>query len=291
MKTKYFFILLALSIFSVSFSQDFSTKLYFKDGIGKVDSIKVGFSTNATDTLNNILGENKLLDSQIDTTFFVGISDVLINANTSETAKFRTKTKYVNTNRPEYLRFINIDLICKNYPLTISWDKKLFQDSNRSKSFIIASHPGGWFDVGEQPHWLSTSDSVKYYSTNLYNDYSKNYLYEVGNYYVDSIHSKPIKIWRLYVDFASSGFYLAINEIDKSKDVIFPNPCKNTLNIKSDQGNAALIQILDLTGKLLYSESYIGFTKSIDVSGLSKGIYLLKMIYNEKINTFKIQKI
>lgn len=291
MKRYFLFLLSALSIFHVSFSQDFSTKLYFKDGIGNVDSIKVGYSTIAGDTLNNLLGEKKLLDSQIDTTFFVGISDVLITVNETETAKFRSKTKYVNTNCPDYIRFINVDLICKNYPLTISWDKKIFQDSNRSRSFIIASHPGGWFDVGEQAHWLSTSDSVMYYTTNLANDYSKNYLYEVGDYYIDSIHSRPVKIWRLYVDFASSNFNLAVRETNKSGNEIFPNPCKNFLNIKSDQSNAKFYQIIDLTGKLLHNESYIGFNKCIDVSDLSKGIYLLKIIYREKVNIYKIQKI
>ena len=271
-------------------AQDFATKLYFKDGIGRVDSIKVGFSTSATDSLNSQLGEIKLSDPQIDTTFFVGISDVRINGNTNETAKFRTKTKYVNTSRPDYLRFINIDLICKNYPLTISWNKSLFQDTNRSKSFIISSHPGGWFDVGEQPHWLNSEDSIKYYTTNLSNDYSKNYLYETGDFYIDSIHSKPVKIWRLYVDFAGSDFNMDVRKTNNSKDIIFPNPCQDILHINSEQSTQGFMQLFSLTGCLLFEQSCSGSSMSINMTKFAAGTYLLQINNGIQISTYKIQK-
>lgn len=60
MKMKYFLVMV-ISISNLTlYSQDFSTKFYFKDGEGRIDSVLIGYTENATDSLNNSLGEIKL---------------------------------------------------------------------------------------------------------------------------------------------------------------------------------------------------------------------------------------
>lgn len=61
--------------------------------------------------------------------------------------------------------------------------------------------------------------------------------------------------------------------------VIYPNPTSDILNIQTDQ-KISKIEIYDTSGKLLKSKS--GNEKSIIVSELSKGLYLIK-IYSDKV--------
>lgn len=60
--------------------------------------------------------------------------------------------------------------------------------------------------------------------------------------------------------------------------VIYPNPTSDILNIQTEQ-KISKIEILDTSGKLVKSNS--GSGKTINVSNLSKGIYLIK-IYSDK---------
>jgi Leucine-rich repeat (LRR) protein len=56
---------------------------------------------------------------------------------------------------------------------------------------------------------------------------------------------------------------------------IYPNPVQNQLFIEITEGKISAINILGLSGKVVLSNP--NYTKSIDVSGLSKGIYILKI--------------
>lgn len=78
---------------------------------------------------------------------------------------------------------------------------------------------------------------------------------------------------------------LSTNQFDKSDIKVYPNPVQNKLNIES-QEIINDIEIFDLLGKkILESKS-----KTIDVSGLQSGIYLLKINTNQGSSTQKIIK-
>ena len=84
-----------------------------------------------------------------------------------------------------------------------------------------------------------------------------------------------------------SDFSLSNNEIiEENNLLIYPNPSASIINIKSS-GNVTST-IYDITGKkVLYTKS-----KIIDISNLSKGIYLIKIKdeINNSIETKKIIK-
>ncbi|MHB9141171.1 MAG: T9SS type A sorting domain-containing protein [Paludibacter sp.] len=282
----------AMNLFISLSAQEFSTKIYFKDAVNHKDSITVGYSSIATAVLNPALGEVNLLDNQIDTTFFSGLSDAIADANIDKykKANYRTKTKYTTYIKPYHQQFLSIDVICNNFPITISWNKQLFQDTARSKSFITASYPGIIYDVGEQPHGLCYDDSLMYYTYNLDSDYSKNYLFEVGNFYIDSIHSKPVKIWTIFIDFAGTDFNTGFRDIDVENVISYTNPCENTLNLKFSHKSRRLIELYSITGILLYSKYQSETSEKIDVSANDSGIYLLKVQENNKSNVYKIVK-
>jgi len=271
-----FLILLPVSLYS----QEFSTNFIFKNGKGISDTIVVGYSPNATDSLDVSMGEKNIPDSQIDTNFFVYASDVIAFENGKFLKpKYRTKKQLLSTKSNTLP--VCIDIICKDFPLTIKWDKLQFQDTSRSQSFIIPGPPGGWFDVGVGPLRLITKDSVVY---------SQQYISEWAHNYADSIHAKEVKVWKLYIGFANSKNNTGINTLENEKYKVFPNPCQNSLTILFANEKNVFFQLTDLAGKTLYSEHFKGTSTNIDMTDLQKGIYFLKVSENYNNYVYKILK-
>jgi hypothetical protein len=74
---------------------------------------------------------------------------------------------------------------------------------------------------------------------------------------------------------------LSVSDFD-SEDVmkVFPNPSDGLINVRINQYNGKVaIQVLDISGKQVYSSTNEDFNsqKSIDLSTLSSGIYLMKI--------------
>ncbi|WP_299122522.1 T9SS type A sorting domain-containing protein [uncultured Winogradskyella sp.] len=67
---------------------------------------------------------------------------------------------------------------------------------------------------------------------------------------------------------------LSVDEFNKQTVQLFPNPTKDNLEIKSNQV-IDKITIVDINGRLLKSMTISDMDYSIDVSGLSKGVYFL----------------
>ncbi len=58
----------------------------------------------------------------------------------------------------------------------------------------------------------------------------------------------------------------------KSRVLVYPNPVSNVLYVETEQEISA-VQVMDLQGRMLRTSS----TKNIDVTGLTNGVYLLKV--------------
>ena len=80
------------------------------------------------------------------------------------------------------------------------------------------------------------------------------------------------------------GSTLSIEDDFLSSIRIFPNPAKELIHIQTESFNRA--ELFDLNGKMVRSTA----EKNIDIRTLSKGIYSLKVIQNDKIFTTKIVK-
>jgi hypothetical protein len=70
---------------------------------------------------------------------------------------------------------------------------------------------------------------------------------------------------------------------------IFPNPVINELTINNIDENS-IISIYDLNGQLLINKTAKSITEKIDVSSLASGIYFIKIINENTINTSKLIK-
>jgi len=82
----------------------------------------------------------------------------------------------------------------------------------------------------------------------------------------------------------------AIKVIGQQDIHIYPNPVKNKLTIENGVGMIKNVQIFDISGRKI-ANGKLSDDKSIDVSFLSAGMYVLKIETETGIQTFKFNKI
>ena len=70
---------------------------------------------------------------------------------------------------------------------------------------------------------------------------------------------------------------------------VFPNPTADNIFIQSNKNQPVLIQITDINGKLVFTNSYSNTDNiTIDLSSYDRGIYIVKLISENACNTTKI---
>jgi hypothetical protein len=97
----------------------------------------------------------------------------------------------------------------------------------------------------------------------------------------------PMHMWTTAYPASVSG----VNGSNLSLDV-YPNPVKNVVTIASSgtQSAKATVHLTDVTGKLMNSYTFTGKELTIDMSGLSSGVYFLRYSDSEHRQTIKINK-
>lgn len=86
-------------------------------------------------------------------------------------------------------------------------------------------------------------------------------------------------------------FSLGISEAKLLKFEMFPNPSPTEINIQLPTGTAkANAQVFDYTGKLVQSKSITSTNNKVDVSSLSKGIYIVRVSADGKLGAQKFIK-
>ncbi len=74
--------------------------------------------------------------------------------------------------------------------------------------------------------------------------------------------------------------------------IIYPNPVKNFLNIRIEINGKYNVRLYDLTGKLLYENTFEGNTFRLDMKNYRNGYYLVSITdqENKRYSGFKIRK-
>jgi hypothetical protein len=70
----------------------------------------------------------------------------------------------------------------------------------------------------------------------------------------------------------------------------FPNPVQNTITVKASSDEKIMVNIFDLSGKLLLSTIIFGNGNNIDVSDIQPGIYLIGICDKKHCETYKFIK-
>jgi len=124
---------------------------------------------------------------------------------------------------------------------------------------------------------LSSVDDLTVENWKLSTSSGKSYPESFGGQEVDNIGSTN-----------PTGNTASVDEVFSSQFSVFPNPAKNTLNISS-KVSIDKAEVFNLIGKKVISNSKSS-NNSIDISNLSKGIYILKLTSGDSVATRKIIK-
>ena len=79
---------------------------------------------------------------------------------------------------------------------------------------------------------------------------------------------------------SSNAFELA------SKVKLYPNPTSGILKVTAE--NNFQMQVIDILGKVVYTSGNVANGANIDLSNLQKGVYIAKIVENEKTSTQKL---
>ncbi len=88
----------------------------------------------------------------------------------------------------------------------------------------------------------------------------------------------------------NGGGALSINTYKKLEFSAYPNPAHHELNIvlPKDSKHRNTLEIIDLMGKVNYKASFTGSNMRIDITGLSPGIYIVKLIQGDQQGIQKV---
>ena len=75
---------------------------------------------------------------------------------------------------------------------------------------------------------------------------------------------------------------MSVNDFDADSFVMFPNPCKNTLTIKSNSNNKTQVSIIDVLGRLVYTVEKAAEKIELNTTNYSSGTYFVKVSQNNK---------
>lgn len=70
-----------------------------------------------------------------------------------------------------------------------------------------------------------------------------------------------------------------IEDISVTSINVFPNPAKDFLNVQFNEGSEYLMEMIDMTGKLVKSQNIYNSEERIDISDISDGLYFIKVTY------------
>jgi Secretion system C-terminal sorting domain/AhpC/TSA family len=124
---------------------------------------------------------------------------------------------------------------------------------------LADSYGDGW-GLGNTPHGLE-----------IFNNGVSVYSAMVGNF--GSLLSRPNAL--------RTAPALAVNTNETTKSVIYPNPSTGIVHIATDE--TVSVNVVDVTGKIVYTLNNVTTQTSLDLSNLQKGIYLAK-ISGENVN-------
>ena len=78
-----------------------------------------------------------------------------------------------------------------------------------------------------------------------------------------------------------------VPELEKKNLTVYPNPATNQFTVNTGNDEKANIQLFNIVGQQVYSETFTGST-TVNVANLHSGVYMLKVNQNGKVNTTKV---
>lgn len=202
-------------------------------------------------------------------------------------------------------------------PTDVEWNiMEIYLDST------VDTTASGWVgtDIGRKlketgtTHWMfdnSTTNSSRFTALpggfrNLDGDFF--YIQQVGLWWTTTEYPYPPYAWDRELTLLDSAISRStdekvfgssvrclmdpittdIKEINNNDIQIYPNPAKNKLTIESLQ--KSIIKIVNIQGQTVMQKQVQQGKTDINISGLAKGVYILRLYSNDKIEVTRIIK-
>ena len=256
-------------------SQQFSTKLYLQGINNGKDTLEVGYDPNATKGIDVNFGEISYSTPLAYNKFSAFIVDPSIINQSSFFLKkqiLNTYSGWVESNA------LGIIVPYDSLPVTVSWEKSLFENTERDYSLITDWTMGGWFDAGSSTFksYLKDASSVQIPKT------VSNYIYD------DGVQQHSMYIF--YLAFAKEENIISGNKgiLSNSSLSIYPNPTSFFINVENKSNeDIKQIKVFTLEGQIV--ECTDGSKAKIDCSKWTNGLYIIGIELNDKTIYSKIQ--
>ena len=267
-------ILSFINYSNILLAQEFMYELIFEDSEGNLDTLVFGYDELATDTIDIQFGEENIINSPIDTSIDVRITNEWSNRSYYNLpGTYHTKKQITKKIIGPLATLLNVDIITKNWPVAIRWDSTLFMNQNRAGSLITSINPGGWWDTGspsDMGRIVFSSQNYATFSSNHQNEFNENYAY------VNSANDTVPTYWHIISTISILTSSVG-NTNSKQTINVFPNPSSGTITIDTEIGQNQFEKyaIHDLSGRIV--RNLTPFNESINISYLNPGVYFLQL--------------
>jgi hypothetical protein len=289
---KNFILIIFLSCFYFSFSQEFSVELFFEDSAGNQDSIILGYDDNATDGIDSSYNETNIISIPYNSGLDVRISDEQKARTTYPnpiSATYHTKKQIFPKNCPTNFSIQAIDIVTENWPVTLTWNNLLFDNDCRNGSVFTSINPGGWWDTGSPSEFsngafprtqLLIENEVTFSDNTDYPEYGLN-----ENY--DYLTDDNIIVSVFWFTFGNESLLLNVEEYNSPKVTIYPNPTDNNITFDINTTNLEIehVELLDISGRT--SKIKLDNIDSISLENFETGIYFVRFTFKSGITLLK----
>jgi len=281
-------ILLTTLTFAV-YGQQFSFQMFFTDAIGNKDTITLGYDLAATDSIDTALGEVNIISVPRDTAFDVRVSNEWKNRTWySVVGTYHTKKQIIpyTCMNFSYNNIQTVDIYTKHWPVTVTWDKLLFNDSCKYGSVFTSINPGGWWDTGSPSDLyqqiMSVNDSATF-TSNTSGWVHENYSYIQGSDTIPVFWQAIAPSWILYTSIDES-----VSQQISIK--AFPNPFSTQLTFKLTDNEQTTVSLYDFLGQQVLQQTFTNST-IINTMQLADGIYFYDLTNSKgRLKTGKLVK-
>lgn len=140
----------------------------------------------------------------------------------------------------------------------------------------------------EEVDFCFVANNIGYYTINMIpsGDFTSLKLYDrVENVEVDMLQEKEYKFFALSEDYANENrFVLKYEKKGVESNETFAYQSGDDIVVNAE----GLIQIIDVMGRIIYSEETQGVNNRINVNGMENATYILRNIKNNEVRTQKI---
>ena len=247
--------------------------LEFKDDMGNIDSISIGFDIEGTWYEDSVFGEMNIKGSPYNSVFEIRAGDTQAGDDVQNKS-------FVHFYHPSWCdpslslvvsQYVSVLIHADHWPVTVYWDKDYFQDSCYEWSHFTRITQYIWNPwVNGDPARVSLYDSLVVHKH--YIDQTK----DNHNWRIEPMEDGgQDTVFVLYFGLAKEESTISTDEKEYDEVDVIPNPANNTLNIKGLPEAIHRIELFDLSGRqvrrAIWHQRADGL--EIDVSALQGGLY------------------